>query len=274
MSVYSLIYAGVKTVCGQVVCIVLLNLVEKFTRIERKDSYMHDLKSEIQGYPNDRDNYPYNKTNLNAVNTNANNQNMIISNDNLGSNQNYSSQNNFLNTKSNYLNNAPSNYNNPNNFNNFNLANSNIIPGYKIIKLEDFLEKEKRDCSPMHKIKNEITLDEVHFSLIKFIKNEEEKVNIRKSPEKINVIDNNQNNLMIKSKIFDNANCNNDQRNKSSNNINSEDSFMNELVPKKIDFSLINDSDIKQKLPEEIQICTPLTNKEKVGFDSFGDIKE
>ena len=139
--------------------------------------------------------------------------------------------------------------NNPNiAFNNSNPYNFNNNPGYKVIKLEDFLEKENRNCSPKYKRKNEITLDDVHHSLIKFVKNEVDEKHL--SPIKaIPVEKSNEVNL-----------------------IKSDDKFLNELIPKKIDFTaLLNDTQEKPKIPEEIKLSTPLVKIDKAGFESFGD---
>jgi hypothetical protein len=234
------------------------NNIPENVKLERKDSYFNDLKSEnLRQQQIEKDNNSYNKLAANPskmLNHNReNNSSNAYYNNNNSQSLNY--QNNYISSKINQNNCAPYNYNSSsiiNNsnipFNNQNLLNLNNNPGYKVIKLEDFLEKEKKDCSPIYKRKNEITLDDVHHSLIKFVKNEVDEKHT--SPNKsIPVVKPNEINLRK-----------------------SDDNFLNELIPKKIDFSaLLNDTQEKQKIPEDLKLSTPLVKIDKAGFESFGE---
>jgi len=235
------------------------NNIQENVKLERKDSYFNDLKSENLGqHQIEKENNSYNK--LAAIQTNRFNNynkennltNAYCNNNNI---QSLNYQNNNINSNINH-NNCPSyNYNtasmisNPNiPFNNQNLYNFNNNTGYKVIKLEDFLEKDNRDCSPKYKKKNEITLDDVHHSLIKFVRNEVEDKHI--SPIKAIPVDK-----------YNEVNL-----------IKSDDKFLNELIPKKIDFTaLLNDTKEKPKFPEEMKLSTPIVKIDKAGFESFGD---
>jgi hypothetical protein len=228
-------------------------------KFERKDSYFNDLKSENLGQKLEKDNVTNINNQANASNiSNNNNRDANPVNNTCSFNQSLNNPDIYLNSKTNLNNGVSYNFNNPcaSNiqnipFNNVNSYTINNNPGYKVIKLEDFLEKEKKDSYPIYKRKNEITLDEVHHSLIKFVKNEVDEKQF--SPNKaISAI-----------------------KAKESNLIKSDDSFLNELIPKKIDFSgLINGTEQKQKVSEEKKLSTPLIKIEKVGFESFGENNE
>lgn len=230
-------------------------------KIEGKDSYYNnDIKSEYIGknmLEKDNEEFSVNRSNMN-LNANVpmyNNNSQIIYNQNLLMNGK-SINNNF-----DYPPNGSYSTNSFNNQNIINNNNKNNTPGYRIIKLEDFLEKEKRDCSPIYRKKNEITLDEVHHSLIKFIKNEDD----RKFSENLKL------NYEPNSK-----NMNITRIQKESDNINCDESFLNELIPKKIDFSLLNDTEPthKKSHQEENKLSTPLAKNDKEGFESFGEKKD
>ena len=177
-------------------------------------------------------------------------------------------------------------------------ANANEIqaPGYKIIKLEDFLTGDNYNpTSPMYKNQPKITLDDVNPSLIKYLRNDEDYFN--NNGNGLNNGLNNQEpimNVKVNNSINNNVNNNvpvfkplssnthyNEAKDKLEDKI--DNSFLEDLIPKKIDFSKIDNLTSKKEVDksqnEDVKVLsfTPTVKKNNVDkedslkFDSFRD---